>query len=90
MEVQIQYITSPEALRTALIDALKELKIIQPTVYEMKAPATRQQACKFLNISLPTLDKLTKSGQIKAYGIGRQIRINWAELEKFVEHQETT
>lgn len=52
--------------------------------YVTKAPATRQQAAKFLNVSLPTLDKLIRSNQLTSFNIGRQIRIKWADLEAYV------
>jgi excisionase family DNA binding protein len=82
--IQIQYITSQEGLKSALIDALSDLKLIQQPEPEAKSPATRQEACKFLSISLPTLDKLIASGQILTFNIGRQVRIRWADIEAYV------
>jgi hypothetical protein len=49
--IQIQYITSKEGLRLALIDALSELNLIQFEAKQTKAPATRKEACKYLKIS---------------------------------------
>lgn len=85
--IQVQYITSKEGLKSALIDALSDLKLIQQPEPEAKSPATRQEACKFLNISLPTLDKLISSGQILTFNIGRQVRIRWADIEAYVNKQ---
>lgn len=48
-----------------------------------RAPATRQEACRFLNISIPTLDKLIKSNQLPTFTIGRQVRIKWIDLLSF-------
>jgi excisionase family DNA binding protein len=87
MENTVQYITSKEGLKSALIDVLSELKLIQPSTSEIKAPATRAQACKFLNISIPTLSRLINSKQLTAFNIGRQIRIDWSELERYVTSQ---
>jgi excisionase family DNA binding protein len=85
--IQIQYITSQEGLKSALIDALTDLKLIPQEEPEAKSPATRQEACKFLNISLPTLDKLTASGQILTFKIGRQVRIRWSDIEAYVNNR---
>lgn len=49
-----------------------------------KPPARRQEAAKFLGLSLPTLDTLIKTGQIKSFSIGRQVRIDWKEIEAFL------
>ncbi len=56
---------------------------------EIKPPATRAEAAKFLNISLPTLDVLVKTEQIRAFNIGRSVRITWAELERYVADRES-
>lgn len=50
-----------------------------------KPPATRQQAAKFLGLSLPTLDTLIRTGQLNAFNIGRQVRIDWDQLDLFVK-----
>ena len=83
------YITSKEGLKSALIDVLSELKLIQLPDPEPKAPATRIEACKFLNISLPTLVKLIHSGQLKSFNIGNRVRIRWSDLEAYVNATES-
>lgn len=86
--VQVQYITSPEGLRAAMMDVLTELNLIEkPTAVEVKRPATKSEACKYLGISIPTLDILLRTDQIKHFRIGRQVRINWADLENYVNQQ---
>ena len=82
--IQIQYITSKEGLKSALIDVLSELKLIQLPEPEAKPPATRQEACRYLNISLPTLDHLISTGQLSAFNIGRQVRVRWHDIEAYV------
>ena len=82
--IQVQYITSKEGLKSALIDVLSELKLIQLPETEAKAPVSRQEACKYLNISLPTLDSLINTGQLTAFNIGRQVRIRWQDIEAYV------
>jgi excisionase family DNA binding protein len=49
-----------------------------------EAPATRQHAASYLGVSLPTLDKLINSGQLKAFNIGRQVRIKWTDIQAYV------
>ncbi|WP_262250097.1 helix-turn-helix domain-containing protein [Parapedobacter soli] len=50
-----------------------------------RPPATRKEAANHLGISLPTLDTLVKTGQLKSFNIGRQVRIDWGELESFIK-----
>lgn len=83
------YITSHEGLRSALVDVLKECNLIRPTeeCFKPTPPATRKEAGEFLGISLPTLDILLKTNQIKSFNIGRQVRINWSDLELYLEEK---
>jgi excisionase family DNA binding protein len=46
---------------------------------------TRQEAADQLQISLSTLDKFLKSGKIKAFRVGRQIRITEQALQDFLD-----
>ena len=84
------YITTKEGLKSALIDVLSDLKLIQIPDAEPKAPATRMEACKFLNISLPTLIKLIQSKQLPAFNIGNRVRIRWSDLEAYVNKADWT
>ena len=49
-----------------------------------EAPASRQHAASYLGVSLPTLDKLINSGQLKAFNIGRQVRIKWDDIQEYL------
>jgi excisionase family DNA binding protein len=83
--IQIQYITSKEGLKSALLDALSEISFIQaPEIKSVKPPATLQEGCRFLNISPPTIRTLIRTHQLKSFYIGRQVRIRWSDLEDFV------
>ena len=90
-QIQVQYITSHEGLRDAMIDVLKELKLLaNHNIEEPKAlppPANRHQASAFLSVSLPTLDSLLKTGQIPSFRIGNRVRINWVDLEDYVKQK---
>ena len=46
---------------------------------------TRQEAAEQLQVSLSTLDKFLKSGKIKAFRVGRQIRITEQALQDFLD-----
>ena len=86
------FITTKEGLKSALVDILGDLNIslIQTTPSiqtETRAPATRQDACVFLNVSMPTLHKLIKTNQIPTFFIGRSVRIRWSDLEGFVNRK---
>lgn len=74
----------------ALIDArLSNIETLlldikhQPTLTKLQAPASRIEAARHLGISLPTLDTLIRTKQIKSFNIGRQVRIDWDELERY-------
>lgn len=87
-QIQVQYITSHEGLRAAMLDVLSELNLIESkAIQEIKAPANRYQASSFLSVSLPTLDVLLKTQQIPSFKIGKQIRINWSDLENYVNQK---
>ena len=42
---------------------------------------TRNQAAKYLGVSLPTLNEWTKTGVIKGYRIGSRVRYKLPEIE---------
>jgi len=49
---------------------------------------TKQQVAKQLNVSTRTLDRLILSGQLKAYKIGRSVRIAQEQLDEFLKSSE--
>lgn len=71
-------------VKQAVNEALSEQIKQAPKEEAVRPPATRQEACEFLKLSLPTLDTLIRTEQIRSYRIGRQVRINWYELESYV------
>lgn len=83
--VQVQFVTSKEGLRSALFDVLSEFNLIQKEESPLRAPATLKDACYFLNVSLPTLRTLIRTNQINAFQIGRQLRIKWDDLEAYLD-----
>lgn len=46
---------------------------------------TREEAAKFLRVSLSTVDRLIKSGKLKARKVGRQVRMTRSDLEDCLE-----
>ncbi|MDG1276562.1 MAG: helix-turn-helix domain-containing protein [Algoriphagus sp.] len=82
-------ITTPQALESlikesttkAVIEALKGLTI-PSEVQSKREILTRQEACKVLKISLPTLGEWTKQSLLKSYNCGGRIYYKSDELEK--------
>lgn len=72
-------------VKQAVKEVLAEQAIPEPKPEPVRPPATRKEAAEFLGLSLPTLDTLIRTKQLKAYRIGRQVRINWEELERYVK-----
>lgn len=85
----IQIITTPEGMQEvfdlAFAKAWEKFKQETPQATHPLPPATRQEGSKFLGLSLPTFDTLLKTNQIKSFRIGRQVRIDWKELERYLE-----
>jgi len=52
--------------------------------------ATRSEVAKCLQISLPTLNSLTKQGILKAKRINRRVLYRWDEVENQLQAIETT
>ena len=46
---------------------------------------TREEAAKFLRVSTSTVDRLIKSGKLKARKVGRQVRMTRSDLENLLE-----
>ena len=47
---------------------------------------TRLEACDYLKISLDTLERMIKRGDLPAYKVGpRQIRLKNTDIDKYIE-----
>ena len=46
---------------------------------------TREEAAKFLRVSVSTVDRLIRSGALKARKVGRQVRMTRSDLENLLE-----
>jgi excisionase family DNA binding protein len=51
---------------------------------------TRQQVCERLQISLPTLERLIRRGELPVVKIGRRVLIRRRTLEAFLRQHEAT
>ena len=67
-----------ELISTVLKD---EMAIQAPKETRQESYLTRKQVAEMLNVSLPTLDKWIRSGEITAYRPAGQIRIKASEIE---------
>lgn len=82
------FIAFQSLVKQAVYEALSEQKqTSDPEPTKLRAPATRNEAAKFLSLSLPTLDSLIRTEQLKAFNVGRQVRIDWNELEAFIKNK---
>lgn len=45
---------------------------------------SREDVCKMLGVSLPTLWKLTKEGKLKANNVGRRVVYDEREIQRFL------
>ena len=78
LDVTVDYLVREE---------IKETYVPQPTS-EQEVFLTRKEAADFLKISLPTLDKWTRLGEIKSYKVVNQIRYKKQELGEAYEARE--
>lgn len=75
-----------QRIKSAVVSALNDY-YTNGKGRDVKNPASIKEACEFLGISHPTLNVLIKTGQLKSFNIGRHVRINWHELERFVNEK---
>jgi len=50
-------------------------------------PLTKKEACKFLGVSIPVLDNLIKTNQLKAFNIGKSVRIKQSDMDLFIQNK---
>jgi excisionase family DNA binding protein len=62
----------------------KIIKIL-PSQQEKEEHFSRNQAAEMLHITLPTLNKYTRSGKIKGYRMGIRVLYKKTELEKALQ-----
>ena len=75
----------PELTAATLLAAIRTYGCQpQPQQNHVTKPLTRKQAGEFLQVSLPTLDALIRSGKIKAVKVGRGIRIDANSVKKII------
>jgi excisionase family DNA binding protein len=60
-------------------------KYLQKNNQDDEKYLTRQQTCKLLKISLPTLHNLHKKGSLKAHKINSRVRYIQSEVQKFIK-----
>jgi excisionase family DNA binding protein len=65
------------------------LKDYQPasTTDQPQPPATKKEAANYLGVSMPTLDALMRSGELKFFNIGRSVRLRWADIDAYINQK---
>lgn len=87
----LQIITEKEILNslisTAVQDAVSKIleNLPSQSAPEPDERLTRQQAAKYLNCTLPTLDRYREQGRIPYYQTGRTIFFKRSEIDKALE-----
>ena len=66
----------------------KKTETTTPAV--QKAALSTQEAAEFLGVSLPTIFRLTRGGELAHLRIGRSIRFRVEDLEDFLASRVTT
>lgn len=74
-----------EALITKVIDEKLESISIHHAPIDLSKLLTRSEAASMLGVSLPTLDKWTKTGVIKAKQVGTLIRYVCSDVEALLK-----
>lgn len=74
-----------EFLQIVRLAVREEMKSFVPANMEQRAPATKKEAADHLGISLPTLDQLIKTKQLKSFNIGRSVRFRWVDIEAYLD-----
>lgn len=73
-----------EFLNMVRLAVREELQSFNPGQSEQKPPATKKETAKHLGISIPTLDQLEKTGQLKPFRIGRAVRFRWDDINAYI------
>jgi len=64
-----------------------ELETFRPSeAKDSRQPAgTKSEIATYLKISKTKLDTMTKSGELKSFKIGNQVRYKWDDIEKYLQ-----
>ena len=60
------------------------LQLAEPTIHESEQLMTKEQVCKYLQISLRKLNQLLADGEIPLTKLGRLVRIAPADLRQYI------
>ena len=71
---------TPEELQRMIGDSIREVFREQNFPENKLKYLSRNNAAKYLDVSLPTLDDYTKSGKVKGYRLGKKIKYLESDL----------
>ena len=82
------YIATREEFLTLINEGVKQalggLSFTNPE--PQRPPAgTKSEVAAYLQISKTKLDVMTKSGEIKCFRIGNQVRFKWDDIENYLQ-----
>ena len=75
--------------RKLLKEVVKELFPDIPNKHSSEIYGTRQEVSQAIHVSLPTLNSLTKSADLKGYRIGGRVLYKWTEVDAALTKIET-
>jgi len=80
----IALIEKDELFQLIKLAVRSEVAELKTGAKDTRKPATKKEVAEHLEISVATLDRLTKSGQIKSFNIGRAVKYNWEAVEAYI------
>jgi excisionase family DNA binding protein len=84
----LQSLTTEE-FKNLVSECIRESFPNQKLAEETQKYFTRKEVAKQLNISLPTLHDLTKSGKIPAYRCGKRVLYDVEEVNQIIKQNST-
>ncbi len=77
-----------DVIYKAVLYAFQQSSVLTLGLGDNKATwLTRMQAAQYLNVSLPTLDKLAKTGKIGVHRLGRKKMYSREDMDKSIQIQ---
>ncbi len=85
-EAKTGTITVQDGSRTTVIAVPRTTPADQPTYVEM---FDKQALARYFRVSVDTIDRLVKAGELAAIKIGNQVRFTLDDVDAFIERHRT-
>lgn len=74
-----------ESMEASMNEMKEKLSKIEGGGVNIEEVATKSDAARYLSVSLSTIDNLLKSSQLNPIRIGKSVRFEYKDLDKFIE-----